>query len=191
MSDIVVNKIHKSFGGRKVLEEFSCVFREGRITAVTGKSGCGKTTLTNIVMGLIKPDSGTVLNVPAKISAVFQEDRLCEDFGAVSNIHFVTGRNYPKDEIEKCLLYLGLGGSLYKPVRELSGGMRRRVAIARALLFDYDLLILDEPFKELDAVTKENVMGYIKQNAAGKTVILVTHNMDEACYFEADTVEMK
>jgi len=191
MSDIIINKISKSFGDKKVLDDFSCIFREGCFTALMGKSGCGKTTLMNIVMGLIKPDSGTVLNVPAKISAVFQEDRLCEDFGAVSNIYLVTGRNYPKDIIEKCLYDLGLEGSIYQPVSKLSGGMRRRVAIARALLGDCDLLILDEPFKELDAKTKESVMSYIKKAAEGKTVVLVTHNKDEAAFFSADIAEME
>ncbi|NCA67844.1 MAG: ABC transporter ATP-binding protein [Clostridia bacterium] len=190
MSDIIINKIYKSFGDKKVLDDFSCVIREGRFTALMGKSGCGKTTLMNIVMGLIQPDSGTVLNVPSKISAVFQEDRLCEDFGAISNIYLVTGRNYPKDVIEKCLYDLGLEGSLYQPVNKLSGGMRRRVAIARALLSDYDLLILDEPFKELDVKTKENVMSYIKKAAAGKTAVIVTHNKDEAEFFSADIAEM-
>ena len=191
MSDIIINEIYKSFGEKKVLDGFSLVIRENRFTALMGKSGCGKTTLINIIMGLIKPDSGFVTGVPAKISAVFQEDRLCDDFNAVSNIYLVTGRKFPKDIIEKCLNDLGLEGSLRKPVRELSGGMRRRVAIARALLGDYDLLILDEPFKELDTGTKESVMSYIKQSAAGKTVLLVTHNKAEADFFSADIAEME
>ncbi|MDD4125293.1 MAG: ATP-binding cassette domain-containing protein [Eubacteriales bacterium] len=191
MSDIIINEIYKSFGEKKVLDGFSLVIRENRFTALMGKSGCGKTTLINIIMGLIKPDLGFVTGVPAKISAVFQEDRLCDDFNAVSNIYLVTGRKFPKDIIEKCLNDLGLEGSLRKPVRELSGGMRRRVAIARALLGDYDLLILDEPFKELDTGTKESVMSYIKQSAAGKTVLLVTHNKAEADFFSADIAEME
>ncbi len=190
MSDIMLSGINKSFGEKRVITDLSRVFRKNRFTAVMGKSGCGKTTLVNIIMGLLKPDSGSVSGVPEKMSAVFQEDRLCDDFSAVSNVRLVTGSGCPKAKIEKCLCDLGLEGVRGKPVRLLSGGMRRRVAIARALLADCDLLILDEPFKELDPVTKTGVMEYIKKSAEGKTVLLVTHDLEEAGFFDADVMEL-
>ncbi|NLN55489.1 MAG: ATP-binding cassette domain-containing protein [Clostridiales bacterium] len=190
MKDIVINSVYKSFGGRTVLSGFSAVIKAGRFNTLMGKSGCGKTTLANIIMGLIPPDTGEVSNVPERISAVFQENRLSENFNAVSNIFLVTGRKFPKETIIRCLNNLGLEENLDKPVRDLSGGMRRRVAIARALLAEYELLILDEPFKELDANTKDKVMEYVKNSAAGKTVLLITHSREEAEFFGGDIIEM-
>ena len=185
---IKAENICRSFGDNKVLSGFSHEFAAGKATAVLGKSGCGKSTLLNILMGLMPPDSGEVIRPEdCRISAVFQEDRLCENLTASANIRLVTGKRFSKEQIAAELDKVGLGGCGNKPARTLSGGMKRRVALLRALLAEYDALFLDEPFKGLDTETKQNVMEYCKEKTVGKTVILVTHDADE-CGFLADEV---
>lgn len=180
--------IHKDFGGNTVLDGFSHGFSDGKVTAVLGRSGCGKSTLLNILMGLMLPDSGEVsISEVSKASAVFQENRLCENLTAGSNIRLVTGKRYSREEIAAELAKVGLEGCENKPVRTLSGGMKRRTALLRALLAEYDVLFLDEPFKGLDADTKQTVMNYCKKKINGKTVIFVTHDADE-CEFLADEI---
>lgn len=181
-----VENISKSFGKNTVLSGFSHEFAEGRVTAVLGKSGCGKSTLLNILMGLFKPDDGEVIRGEnVRISAVFQENRLCENLTASANIRLVTGKRFSKEQIAAELSAVGLAGCENKPVRELSGGMKRRTALLRALLAEYDLLFLDEPFKGLDPETKQIVLEYCKEKILGKTVVLVTHDESE-CEFLAD-----
>jgi NitT/TauT family transport system ATP-binding protein len=144
-----------------------------------GPSGCGKTTLLNILMGFIRPDGGSVRGVPRFKSAVFQEDRLCESFNAVSNVRFVCDRKVDTSKVISHLENIGLKDSLDQPVSELSGGMKRRVAIVRSIFAKSDVLFLDEPFKGLDVDTKKDVMQYLKDNMQGRTVIMVTHSIDE------------
>ena len=187
---IIINDLTKKYGEKTVLSDFSLKIEDKEKITVMGSSGCGKTTLIRIIAGLEIPDSGELLNVPEKISFVFQENRLCEDFSSVSNVMFVTGKSISKEEIEDNLKLLGLSDSLYKPVKNLSGGMKRRVAIARALLSDYDLLIMDEPFKGLDEELKLSVLQYVKEKTKDKTVIFVTHNMDEAKLFSERIINL-
>lgn len=184
--------IRKAFGDNAVLDGFSHEFSDGKVTAVIGRSGCGKSTLLNILMGLMPPDSGEVV-FPEKrnISAVFQENRLCENLTASANIRLVTGKRLSKAEIASELAKVGLGGCENKPVRSLSGGMKRRTALIRALLAEYDVLFLDEPFKGLDMDTKRNVMNYCKEKIKGKTVVLVTHDMDECEFLADETVRLE
>ncbi len=180
--------LNKKFGELTVLENFSHDFAEGKVTAVLGKSGCGKSTLLNILMGLTPPDSGEVIRPEdCRISAVFQENRLCENLTAGANIRLVTGKQLSPREISEQFDAVGLEGCENKPARELSGGMKRRVALLRALLAEYDVLFLDEPFKGLDGDTKQTVMEYCKAGTAGKTVLLVTHDEQE-CRFLADEI---
>ena len=180
--------IHKAFGENIVLDGFSHEFSEGKVTAVLGRSGCGKSTLLSILMGLQKPDSGEViLPENCRISAVFQENRLCENLTASANIRIVTGKRYSRAQIASELSAVGLSGCEEKPVRTLSGGMKRRTALLRALLAEYDVLYLDEPFKGLDSDTKRVVLDHCKEKIIGKTVVLVTHDEDE-CNFLADEI---
>ena len=177
--EIAVKHLCKSFGGRTVLRDLTFTAGPG-ITAVMAPSGTGKTTLLRILLGLERPDSGTVEGLAGKrLTAVFQEDRLCENTTPVSNIRLVNP-SLSKAEAQGMLRDLGLEGSLGQPVRTLSGGMKRRVAILRALAADYDVLLCDEPFKGLDQATKALVMGYFLGKTKGKTVILVTHDQGEA-----------
>lgn len=178
--------ISKKFGGNIVLENFSRDFPDGKTAVILGRSGCGKTTLLNILMGLLPPDGGEVLR-DGQISAVFQENRLCENLSAGANIRLVTGGAIADEQIACELSAVGLSDCMKKPVRELSGGMKRRVALLRALLSKYDILFADEPFKGLDLDTKQSVLQYFKEKTLGKTVVLVTHDSAE-CELLADEV---
>ncbi|MBR4279021.1 MAG: ATP-binding cassette domain-containing protein, partial [Clostridia bacterium] len=116
---IIVKDLHKSFGEKKVLDGFNASFEIGKVTCVMGESGGGKTTLLNLIMGLLKPDAGEISGVPNKISAVFQEDRLCEPYSAVRNVLAVTGHSVAEDDIVALLRELRLEGSEYLPVNTL------------------------------------------------------------------------
>lgn len=156
-----------------VLVNFNAEFQDGRITCITGPSGCGKTTLLRLLMGLIKPDSGKIEGVPDKIAAMFQQDRLCEDFTALTNVCLVgIDRKAALENLER----LGLADECEKPVSLLSGGQRRRVALCRAMLADADAVFLDEPFTGLDPELRGTCAKYISDTAEGRTVLLVTHD---------------
>ena len=174
--------ITKKYGENTVLDDFSYNFPDSGYTCIMGQSGCGKSTLLLILMGLVKPDGGEVRGRPAKISAVFQEDRLCENLTVLANLRLVLGKSR-NAELSAALSEMGLDGCEKQPVRELSGGMKRRLALLRALLAEYDVLFLDEPFKGLDSCTKARVMQLCRDKTAGKTVILVTHDTGEADFF--------
>lgn len=175
--------ITKKFGALTVLDGFSHEFPDGSFTVIMGASGCGKSTLLSVLMGTLPPDSGTVSRDDMKISAVFQEDRLCENLSVLSNLRLVLGRKADRGALVTELEAVGLSDCADKPARELSGGMKRRIALLRALLAEYDVLFLDEPFKGLDEDTKQSVMRYTKEKTTGKTVILVTHDKSEAAFF--------
>ena len=191
MTELKIRGISKSFDGRKVLRNVNAIFPAGSITCLLGPSGYGKTTLLRIVAGLEKPDTGSVEGVPEEIGFVFQEDRLCEDFSAISNVRLVTGKSMPKEEIIRHLTEIGLGDSLDRPVHEYSGGMKRRVAIVRAVCYPAQLLILDEPFKGLDEKLRLEVIGFIRKRSEGKTVICVTHEPDDAERLGGKNIEME
>ena len=188
MSDIVLRNVSKRFDEKQVLQDFSHTFREGSFTCIMGPSGGGKTTLLNLLTGFISPDRGPIDGLPERIAVVFQEDRLCEDFSALTNIRMVTGKKLSDEMIRRELEELGLSGSIDQPVDELSGGMKRRVAIVRAILYDADLILFDEASKGLDEERKKQVLDYIRRKTAGKTVIYITHDPEEAAYFGGDPV---
>jgi NitT/TauT family transport system ATP-binding protein len=177
--DLILREVSKSFGDNQVIDQYSAVFPGGALTGLMGPSGCGKTTLLRLLMGLLEPDRGMISGIPARKSAVFQEDRLCPSFSAVANVRLACHHDLPRATIEAHLTSIGLGDSLHQPVCELSGGMQRRVAIVRAILAESDILYLDEPFKGLDRETRETVMTYVRQHLGGRTVVLVTHDAAE------------
>lgn len=182
---ISLTNVSKSFGNNQVLKNFTATFPKGKVTAIMAPSGGGKTTLLRILMGLEQADSGTISGMEGlRLSAVFQEDRLCSNLSPSANIR-LTSPKISKSEAAAALNAVGLDGCSHQPVRELSGGMRRRVAILRALMADYDILFLDEPFKGLDETTKELVIRDTKLRCANKTVLLVTHDEDEAVAMDA------
>lgn len=171
----------KSYGGKQVLQNIDFSLEEGKITALMGVSGRGKTTLLRILMGLEQADAGECPVMDGvRISAVFQEDRLLERLTAEGNLRFVAQRAEQVAEIPKLLQELGLGDET-EAAATFSGGMKRRLAIARALLAEYDLLVMDEPFRGLDEETKRQTMETVHRCSLGKTVLLVTHDEGEAC----------
>ena len=178
--DILVKNIEKSFGQQTVLKDFSYTCPAGKTTCIMGESGCGKTTLLRIMMGLEKPDEGSVSGIQkGRVAVVFQEDRLCENLSAAANLRLVR-KHLPQEEIEEAFRRVRLEDAWKKPVRELSGGMKRRVAILRALLAEADCIIMDEPLKGLDEETKEQTIRYIRSRTDGRTLIMVTHEEKEA-----------
>lgn len=191
MQNVRIKNISKTYGEKQVLSKLSKEFPAGETTVIMGASGCGKTTLLRILLGLEMPDNGEVIGMPEKVSVLFQEDRLCEDGSAYENIALVLERRktrVQKDaqrrKIEQEAAQVGItADDLKQNVMKLSGGMRRRIALLRALLYDADCVILDEPFKGLDATTKQIVMQYVKEKTAGKTTFLVTHDAAEADFF--------
>ena len=174
-----------------MLDNISMSFLAGAITCIMGASGVGKTTLAYILMGLLEPDSGEITGLlEKKVSAVFQEDRLIEHWDAIKNIMLVCNRDVTKEKVEHHLSEIGLTEYEGKPVKALSGGMRRRVAIVRALLSEYDLLIMDEPFKGLDEELKKHAITYVRENTKKKTLIVITHDRDEVERLQARLITM-
>ena len=179
---VKLENIRKSYQEKTVLSGFSAEFPYGKCSVLMGMSGLGKTTLLHIMMGLEKQDGGTVTGVPEKMAAVFQEDRLCRDFTAFTNVKMATEAK--KEEILSVFSNLLIADAAQKKVKELSGGMKRRVAIARAVLSDSDIIFLDEPFKGLDETSKKAAAQLLLET--GKTMIMVTHDRSEADLMNAE-----
>ena len=176
--DVIITNLSKTFGSQPVLQQCSATLPAGETTLLTAPSGAGKTTLLRILAGLETPDRGTIDGLSAhKLSMVFQEDRLCPQYSAAANLRLINPR-LSSATIAQALSAVGLPQSA-APVSQFSGGMARRVALLRALLVDATLILLDEPFKGLDAATKDAVLSYTKQMTTGKTVLLATHDPSE------------
>ncbi len=171
--------VSKAFGEKQVLKDVSFALDAGEHLAIEGPSGCGKTTLLNVMMGLLEPDAGSVWRKDGlRITAVFQEDRLIETMNARENVRLAARK--PAGEIDAALAAVGLEGEEEKRVRKLSGGQRRRVAIVRAALAGPELLLLDEPFKGLDAETREKTAAFLREQCPHAAVVLVSHDPNEA-----------
>ena len=188
MSDIIIRNLSKSFGDKRVLEGFNLTVPDGGICCIMGESGCGKSTLIKLIMGIYAPDGGEIAGVPGKIAAVFQEDRLCEDFSALTNVRITAARGVTSARISEEFRALGLEGNEKTPARQLSGGMRRRVALIRAFMTDAPLIILDEPFTGLDPDNRALAIDYVRAHRSGKTIILVTHDASDADALVAEQV---
>ncbi len=179
---IEVKDLKKSYDGRTIFDNFNLNIEEEHSYIITGPSGCGKTTLLRLILGLEKPDSGTVkllgdYKYPfINSGTVFQEDRLCEDFDAVTNVTMVSKKVF-KETVTQELLQLLPEDVIHKPVKELSGGQRRRVAIVRACAIPSDILIMDEPFAGLDDESRKKTIEYIRQKQGSGALVLTTHDI--------------
>ncbi len=179
----VIN-LSKNFSAKKVLKNINIDFPPSGLICISGRSGSGKTTLLRLIAGLEIPDSGSVEGLEDKrISYVFQNDRLLPGFTALENVAIVS-------DPETALLWLKrfeLGDAISKKPKQLSGGMQRRVALARAMAYakDGDILLLDEPFKGLDADLKSKIIPYIQDFSQKNLVLLVTHDEKEASLTDA------
>lgn len=184
-----LQSVCKAYGDKVVLNHVSLTFQPGHRYALMGPSGVGKTTLARLLLGLEKPDSGTVTGVPAKKSAVFQESRLVPQLTIPGNLRLVLGKAFPEEKIQAMLSRLSLTDCLDTPAVRLSGGQQRRAALARALLFDAELLVLDEPFTSLDETNKTAALAAIRDTFHG-TLLLITHDTEDAAALEAEVVAL-
>ena len=175
---IRVSHVVKAFDDLSVLRDYSLTMENGKRYLLMAPSGTGKTTFLRILTGLDDADSGEVIGMPAHTGMVFQEDRLCEEYDAICNIMLGMRKGaaeYVRSEAAKILPE----DCLTKPVKELSGGMRRRVALLRAVLSDLELLILDEPFAGLDEENRVRSAEYLLDRLAGRTLLVTTHREDD------------
>ncbi len=178
--ELRVEHLSKSYGDQAVLRDVSFTAGAG-IHCLMAPSGAGKTTLLRILLGLETADSGTISGAEGwRWAAVFQENRLLEHLSARENLRFALGDAFSEDRAAGLLAELGLALEEPKPVRAYSGGMKRRLALCRALLADSDALALDEPFTGLDGESRGRCMEAIRRESAGKLVLLVTHDPQDA-----------
>lgn len=180
-----VKNLVKRFGNNTVYDGFSYLFPGERVTAVLGESGSGKTTLLNILAGTLAPDGGEV-SADKPVSFVFQEDRLLPNLTVSQNLELICGkRDYSED-----LAAVGLKGCEHAYIRELSGGMARRLSFLRAFLFHSKLILLDEPFRNLDLKLKYSLMDMFLslQEKSPRTAVFVTHDPEEASYLSSAVV---
>ncbi|WP_069650273.1 ABC transporter ATP-binding protein [Caloranaerobacter ferrireducens] len=197
MSEILLKNISKTFDGKKILNNINIQVKEGELVSLLGPSGCGKTTTLKIISGLIKPDEGdvvfngnSVMNVPVEKRGaviVFQDYLLFPHMTVEENIGFGLRMAKVKkskriEKVKKMIDLVKLRGHEKKYPKELSGGQRQRVAIARALAIEPKVLLLDEPFSNLDTRLKETMRDFICdiQRKLNITTILVTHDKEEA-----------
>jgi sulfonate transport system ATP-binding protein len=192
MSFLEIEVDDKRFGARQVLRSLRLSVKAGEIVGLLGASGCGKSTLLSIVAGLDRACTARVrldgrdLNGPdAGIGFVFQEPRLFPWLTVADNISFGAGvRRAPPQAIAALLDQVGLPGYADALPRQLSGGQAQRVAIARGLYTRPRVLLLDEPFSAVDAITRMKLQDLLARVARerGLTVLLVTHDVDEAVH---------
>jgi NitT/TauT family transport system ATP-binding protein len=168
------------------LDQVSLAAEPGEFTCLIGASGCGKSTLLNLVAGLDQPTSGEI-SVGGRVALMFQEPGLFPWLTAAGNVELAlrargVGRAERKQRAAELLEAVHLAGFGKKRPHELSGGMRQRVALARALAQDADVLLMDEPFGALDAMTRDLLHDELDRVCEGRnlTVLFVTHNVREA-----------
>ena len=194
-----VEHVCKSFetsrGRVQALDDVSLTISEGEFVCLLGPSGCGKSTLLNIIAGLEKPDSGMALIDGTPVTGpgrdrmvMFQEHALFPWLDVIGNVMFGLRQkpnltNKERLEVAKYYLFLvKMDKFSHSNIHELSGGMRQRVALARSLAPNPKVLLMDEPFSALDAMTRERLYGDIQEiwEKRRKTIVFVTHNVREA-----------
>lgn len=170
-----------TYDGRDVLHNVTLTVPDGAHIALIGPSGCGKTTLLRVLAGLRAPDGGSVRVSPGRMACVFQEPRLLPWRTAAENVNAVlSDRAQTMPQARAWLERLELGEAADQYPAALSGGMQQRVAIARALAYDAPVLLLDEPFRGLDAALRARVTACIAAETQGRTLVLATHDPADA-----------
>ena len=191
-----VEGIARRYDGRPVFQDLWFGVERGEFVALIGHSGCGKTTILNILAGLEAPDGGTVVMDGREVSGpaldravIFQSHALLPWLSALGNVAFAVRsrhRDWPRgrvqDHARRVLDLVGLGDAALRKPAELSGGMKQRVGIARALAIEPSLLLMDEPFSALDALTRGTLQDEVLRlvSDAGQTAFMITHDVDEA-----------
>jgi NitT/TauT family transport system ATP-binding protein len=198
--------VSKRYGGSvslQALDAISLTIGKGEFVSILGPSGCGKTTFLRCIAGIEKPSEGTitvggqmVVRPPADMGMVFQRDVLLEWRTILDNLYLPIdfrheARKGYKQRAEDLLNLFGLRGFERHFPTQLSGGMRQRVAICRALMTDPNLLLMDEPFGALDAMTRDQLNVELQRiwQATHKTVVFITHSIPEAVFL-SDRVEV-
>lgn len=196
MAQLQVKHISKSFGDKQVLEDICLSLKEGEIVSLLGVSGAGKTTLFNIISGIMEPDQGeivlegeTITGRAGHISYMLQKDLLLPFKTIEENVALpliIKGRK-KKQAIQMVQPYFsqfGLEGTQKQYPNELSGGMKQRAALLRTYLFDTGIALLDEPFSALDTITKSALHKWYLQimEEIKLSTIFITHDMEEAIF---------
>jgi nitrate/nitrite transport system ATP-binding protein len=199
MAFIELSGVCKGYGDAKqrthVLEDVNLSIEKGELVSIVGYSGAGKTTLVSLLAGLILPDKGTVevagkpvTGPSAERGVVFQNYSLLPWLTVLENVQLAVDQVFPKltagerrARSMKFVEMVNLGPAAGKRPKELSGGMRQRVSVARALAMDPEVLLLDEPFGALDALTRGVLQGELQRisQESGKTMLLITNDVDE------------
>ena len=193
-SVIQLENVSKSFSGLNVLKDISFSLREGEVLTLLGPSGCGKSTIMQLIAGLDRPDSGkitvageAVCGQPGRVSYMHQKDLLLPWKKVIDNVTVpLRLRGVAKKKAREAAAPLfepfGLAGFEYYYPSRLSGGMRQRAALMRTYLYSREIMLLDEPFGALDAITREKLQDWLAELIASlkTTVLMVTHDIDEA-----------
>ena len=194
MADLVVSGVTKSFDGRTIIEDISIEIHDRELVSLLGVSGGGKTTLFNVISGLLKPDRGQVFldgeeitGKPGNVSYMLQKDLLLPYRPVEDNVALplVLGGMKQTEARKKAAPYLeefGLAGTAKKYPAQLSGGMRQRAALLRTYLFSDRLALLDEPFSALDTLTKRSMHRWYLDvmEQIHLSTVFITHDIDEA-----------
>jgi len=194
MDKLVTQNISKGFGGKSVIEDISVTLRAGELVCLLGVSGVGKTTLFNIISGIMKPDSGAVLlngsditGKAGEISYMQQKDLLMPYRTILDNVCLpllIRGERKARarEEAGQYFEQFGLAGTQKLYPHELSGGMRQRAALLRTYLFSHEVALLDEPFSALDAITKASIHQWFLDvmQTIHLATLFITHDIDEA-----------
>lgn len=178
---VTVSGLTRAYGPRVVIDRLDLRIGRGEFVALLGESGCGKTTLLRALAGL-DPIQGGHIDAPGRPAVVFQEHRLLPWDTLWQNVSLGLPGEDPRKRAAAALVEVGLGDRLDDWPRNLSGGQAQRVALARALVQEPRLLLLDEPFAALDALTRIRMHVLVKELVARHQpgVLLVTHDVDEA-----------
>jgi sulfonate transport system ATP-binding protein len=178
---VLVDEVVRRFGDRTVLDHLDLAIAEEELVVLLGPSGCGKSTLLRLLAGLDKPDGGRI-EVPAKRAIVFQGDRLLPWQRVLRNVTLGLHGQDADQRARKALADVHLAGRERAWPKQLSGGEAQRVALARAMVAEPELILLDEPFAALDAITRVTMHGLIRElrREHHASMLLVTHDVDEA-----------
>ncbi|MBS4534316.1 ABC transporter ATP-binding protein [Clostridium sp. D2Q-14] len=193
---VLIKGVSKSFENLLIVDDISIELREKEFVTILGPSGSGKSTLFNIISGLIKPDSGKVYiegedftGKTGRVSYMYQKDLLLSWKKIIDNVSMpliIKGerKEDAREKVKKYFEIFGLEGFEYKYPHQLSGGMKQRAALMRTYMFSKDIILLDEPFGGLDAITKSKMQSWLLDilDRLEASILFITHDIEEAIF---------